>query len=217
MKIKNRYTKKDIEEIVDKDDNLIGSDDVRKHGSDMESQASNTTDYNQKVGTQPFRYDMLGRFGFTLMPFFEGKNQDIEMDDELKDDLAKLMYEKYIEILKYYYKNPNKLKSDYRKFKEMEFENQSQEDKNIGKEWGKKIMKVIEPHFMRIFQVNEEKINESYVIEDKVVDEKSKKWMDKKSDDKEVIDKKGVEKIVGLLNKLDKNSLNQIIDLVEKE
>ena len=83
MKIK----KKDLVEIIDSNGELIGSDDIPTNGSDLETQANNTTDYNAKVGTQPFRYDMLGRFGFTLMPFMEGKEN--QGQQELIDDLAK--------------------------------------------------------------------------------------------------------------------------------
>lgn len=90
MKLK----KKDLMEIIDSNGDLIGKDDIPKSGADLESQASNTTDTNVKIGAQPFRYDMLGRFGFTMLPFFESQG-DEEPDNELLDKLAKLMYEKY--------------------------------------------------------------------------------------------------------------------------
>ena len=105
MKIK----KEQLQEIIDSDGELIGVDDVPTNGADLESQANNTTDYNAKVGHQPYRYDMLGRFGFTLLPFFEGVEET--GPDDLLDELAKYMYERYMEILEHYYRNPQKLKS----------------------------------------------------------------------------------------------------------
>ena len=97
------------------DGELIGRKKIPTNGSDLESQANNTTDYNSRIGTQPYRYDMLGRFGFTLMPFMEGEDSD-EKQDKLVNDLIELMQEKTFNVIKHYYKNPNKLKSDYRLF-----------------------------------------------------------------------------------------------------
>jgi hypothetical protein len=72
MKLK----KKDIDEIINTNGELIGKEAIPTNGADLESQANNTTDYNAKIGQQPFRYDMLGRFGFTLMPFMEGEEKN---------------------------------------------------------------------------------------------------------------------------------------------
>ena len=63
-----KYKKKEINEIIDGHGDLIGADGIPNIEANADTQASHTSDYNAKVGTQPFRYDMLGRFGFTLMP-----------------------------------------------------------------------------------------------------------------------------------------------------
>jgi len=52
------------------------------------------------------------------------------------------------------------------------------------------------------------------VIEDKVVGEKNTKWIDEKDKDKEVLDK-DIKKVVGFLNRLDREDLNKVINLLE--
>lgn len=209
MKLK----KKDLVEIIDTDGHLIGRSDIPTTGADLETQASNTTDYNQKVGTQPFRYDMLGRFGFTLMPFLEGVEEN-SGQKELLGDLAKLMYDKYMETLEYYYRNPNKLKSDFRLHNEKDFDTQPEDKKNIDFDWAKKVIKVVEKHFENAFN-EPENIDETKVIEEKLVDKKEDE-ITSKSDDKEVREKK-IEKIAGLINKLEKKDIDKLINLLERD
>jgi len=207
-----KLTKKELYEIIDSNGELIGKDDIPTTGSDLDSAANNTTDYNSKIGQQPFRYDMLGRFGFTLLPFFEGKEN--QGQSELLNDLAKLMYEKYMETLEYYYRNPNKLKSDFRMHSEHDFESQSDDRKKMDFDWAKKVMKLIQPHFEKSFK-DPEQIDEGVVIEDKVVDKKNEDEMSKKSKDSEVQGKE-LQKIAGLINKkLDKQDIDKLITLLE--
>lgn len=197
--------KKELMEIIDSNNDLIGSDAVPKNGSDLESQASNTTDYNVGIGTQPFRYDMLGRFGFTLMPFFEGKENDGQLD--MKKDLNNLLKIFYGEILEFYYRNPNKLKSDFRKYKNDEvFEFKFNSIDN-------KIIKTIEKHFEKSFK-SPENIDESKVVEDKVIGSKKEDEISKKNDSKDLREKH-LEKIAGLIGKLDKKDIDKLINLLE--
>jgi len=209
MKLK----KKDLLEIIDGNGELIGGNDIPTNGSDLESQANNTTDQNAKIGTQPFRYDMLGRFGFTLMPFMEGKEN--QGQQELLDDLARLMYDKYLETLEYYFRHPNKLKSDYRLHSEQDFDTQSEDKKNIDYSWAKKVIKLIEPHFENAF-TEPENIDENKVVEDKMVDKKNENELSKKGDDNDIKDKK-LEKVAGLINKLDKKDIDKLINLLERK
>lgn len=207
-----KLTKKELYEIIDTNGELIGKDDIPKSGSDLETQATNTTDYNAKIGMQPFRYDMLGRFGFTLLPFFEGKEN--QGQTELLNDLAKLMYDKYMETLEYYYRNPNKLKSDFRMHSEHDFETQPEDRKKIDFNWAKKIMKIIQPHFEKSF-TEPEHLDENIVIEDKMLDKKGEGEFTKRSESKEIRDKQ-VEKIAGLINKkFDKKDIDKLITLLE--
>ena len=157
MKIK----KIQLFEIIDSNGELIGKNDVPSTGADLESGANNTTDYNSKIGQQPFRYDMLGRFGFTLLPFFEGKED--QGQKELLKDLAQLMHDKRMDVLKYYYKNPQLLKPDYRKEAAGEPHSEQCEKEDI--EWARKVIKAVEPHFEKAFK---EPIDETGAINEGV-------------------------------------------------
>ena len=145
-----KFKKRELKEIIDSNGELIGNNNIPTNDANAETQASNTTDYNAKVGTQPFRYDMLGRFGFTLMPFMEGKEEN-QGQKELLNDLAKLMYDKYMETLEYYYRNPNKLKSDFRMHTEYNFNTQPEERKKIDFDWAKRVIKI---HKTRLLKCN---------------------------------------------------------------
>ena len=197
-----KITKKDLFEIIDSNGELIGINDIPTTGADLETQANNTTDYNAKIGTQPFRYDMLGRFGFTLLPFFEGEENQEQV--ELFSELEKLMYDKYVEILKFYYKNPNKLKSDYRKI----IDGSSDVNKEVNGDYAKKIIKVVEKHFENAFK-EPEQIDEANVVEDKMINSKKEEEISRKGSDNDVTEKR-LEKIAGLINKLDKSDINKL-------
>jgi uncharacterized protein YdiU (UPF0061 family) len=216
MKIK----KIQLFEIIDSNGELIGKNDVPSTGADLESGANNTTDYNSKIGQQPFRYDMLGRFGFTLLPFFEGKED--QSQKELLKDLAQLMHDKHIDTLQYYYKNPNLLKSDYRKHSAGEEHSEQCEKEDIA--WARKIIKAVEPHFEKAFKepidevdsINEEKIAEDNVAEDKLVDKRDEDEISQKAEDNDIKDKK-LEKIAGLISKLDQQDKDKLANLLERK
>ncbi len=208
MKLK----KKDLLEIIDTNGELIGNNAIPDVDANADTQANNTTDYNAKIGQQPFRYDMLGRFGFTLMPFMEGVEEN-QGQKELLNDLAKLMYDKYMETLEYYFRNPNKLKPDFRLQNEKDFNTQPEDKKKIDIDWAKKVVKVIEKHFENAFN-EPENIDEAKVVEDKMVDKKDDE-IASKSEDKEVREKK-IEKIAGLINKLEKKDIDKLINLLER-
>ncbi len=200
-------TKKSLQEIIDTNGELIGNNAIPTTGADLESQASNTTDYNAKIGTQPFRYDMLGRFGFSMMPFMEGKEDQSE--NELLSELGELMYDRYVEILKFYYKNPNKLKSDYRKISDGD----GDVNKEVNSEYANKIMKIVVKHFENAFK-QPEQIDEANVVEDKMVSSKKEDEISKKSNDNDVTEKR-LEKIAGLIKKLHKSDINKLKNLLE--
>jgi hypothetical protein len=208
MKIK----KKAIQEIIDSNGDLIGLSDIPTTGADLDSQANGTTDQNAKIGQQPFRYDMLGRFGFTLLPFFEGKENQEQL--ELLNDLAHLAYERYMEILEYYYRNPNKLKSDFRIMSEKSFDTQPDEKKEQNFKCAKNMIKTVEKHFENAFK-EPENIDESTVAEDKVVEKKTEDEISKKTEDKGVREKR-LEKIADLIDKLDKDAKDKLKKLLEQ-
>lgn len=208
--------KKDLLEIIDSNGDLIGSNDIPTNGNNLESQASNTTDYNQKIGTQPYRYDMLGRLGFSGYAFMEGKED--QKQNELFNDLSELMHKRYLDILKYYHKNPNKLKPDYRKA--IDDNKYSEECVKDNTKLANEIMKTIQSHFENVFKseiIDEtSSINEESVVEDKMIDKKCEDEISKRSEDKDVREKK-IEKIAGLINKLDKKDVNNLINLLERK
>jgi uncharacterized protein YdiU (UPF0061 family) len=201
-----KFKKSELLEIIDSNGDLIGKNDVPTSGADLETAANNTTDYNAKIGTQPFRYDMLGRFGFTLMPFMEGKEEQTET---FLNELTGLMHNRFVDITDYYIKHPNMLKPDNRKAKEESVgHNADCEKRDI--EWAKEVMKLVEKHFGK----EPENIDEGVVVEDKVVDKKTEDEIANRSKDNDISDKK-LEKIAGLINKLDQEDRDKLINLLE--
>lgn len=212
-----KFKKKDLNEIIDSNGELIGNDNIPKNDANAETQASNTTDYNAKVGTQPFRYDMLGRFGFTLMPFMEGKEEN-QGQKELIEDVSKELFNLYKEILEYYYRNPNLIKSEFRQLSDAEKNKESVVNgyvrDNFNK-YSKKIVSVFQNHFENAFN-EPENIDESKVVEDKMIDKKTEDEISKKSDNSDIKDKK-LQKVAGLINKLDKKDIDKLINLLERK
>ena len=215
-----KFTKKDIEEIVDSDNELIGNDSTPNSGSNLETQANNTTDYNAKVGHQPYRYDMLGRFGFTLLPFFEGEGEEVETPNPIIEALAAQLFEFYKEILEKYYRNPQKLKSDFRKISKQDYETG---DPEFGFEAAEKIFNAIKPHFEEAFKELDDSlknnIDENSFIEGKMLDDKKdrKDVVDRKKSN-DVLDKEvKTRRIADLINKLNKDDVKKIKNLLEAD
>lgn len=212
-----KVTKKAVDEIVDLNGDLIDLSDIPQNGSNLETAANNTTDYNAKVGHQPFRYDMLGRFGFTLLPFFEGEDKLAKLNQgqaELENDIVDLFNERFTAFLEQYYKNPQSLKSDHRKFvKDKEVDEDTMKETV---KWADKVLKIVEEHFGKAFS-KLEKIDENAFVEGKMLDKKDEKGLTKeKKNNKDVLDKKA-QKIADLINKLDKDEVKKIKNLLETE
>ena len=161
-----KLNKKQLTEIIDGNGELIGNDNIPNVDSNAETQANNTTDYNQKVGQQPFRYDMLGRFGFSLMPFMEGveNNDGFEsikyLGKELTNEIAKYLYDKNIKALKRYYKNPKAMQNEYRAKSKSNFEND--ESSQVEQRMAADILMIIEPHLKKSLDALEKNLNEHF-------------------------------------------------------
>lgn len=209
-----QFKKKQLMEIIDSNGDLIGLNAFPSVDANADTQANNTTDYNAKIGTQPFRYDLLGRFGFTMLPFMEGKEEEGQLN--LLSELSGLMHNKFIELTDYYIKHPNLLKPDNRKAKE-ESVVHNEECKKRDIKWAKETIEIFQSNFEKAFKepIDEEAINEAKVVEDKLVD-KIEDEMSNKSEDKEVRDKK-IEKIAGLINKLERKDKEKIKNLLERK
>jgi hypothetical protein len=208
-----KYKKQELLEIIDSNGDLIGKNDVPTTGADLETAANNTTDYNAKIGTQPYRYDFLGRMGFLGMPFMEGEEDHNGGEAEVANDLAQFVHELRLELLKYYFKNPNKLKPDYRKLgdQDSEWKNMTAEDKKDAQ----KILKIVNDNFEMTYG-KQKNITEAAVVEDKVVDKRGEDEISTRGDDREMHEKK-LEKIAGLINKLEKKDLDKLINLLERK
>lgn len=224
------FKKKDISEVVNSYGELIGKEDIPQGGADLESQASNTTDNNVSISAQPFRYDMLGRFGFTMLPFFESEKEP-NIDDsniQILDDLAKIMYDRHIETLEYYFRNPNKLKSDFRLYSELDFDSQPQEKKEIDYEWAKKIIALCDTYISNANTSKDDDTTQKNkiitddsdlkegIVQEKVLNSKDEDELSKKTNNNDMREKK-LEKIAGLVNKLDKRDVDKLINLLERK
>lgn len=207
--------KKNIDEIIDGNGELIGSNGIPEiGGANAETHANGTTDTNAKIGTQPFRYDMLGRFGFSMMPFMEGEDKN-EGQANFENDLFDLMHQRYIDILSHYFRNPKRVKPDYRKF--VTEKGTDEETAKHDKEYAEKIIELIEKHFSKEFEKLDEafreNLSEGKVIEEKFVDRKEDE-MTTKNDGGDIKEKK-LEKIAGLINKLKQKDIDKLINLLE--
>ena len=61
-----------------------------------------------------------------------------------------------------------------------------------------------------------ENIDESKVVEDKMINKKSEDEISKKTDNSDIKDKK-IQKVAGLINKLDKKDIDKLINLLERK
>jgi hypothetical protein len=195
--------KKDINEIIDGDDNLIGTETTPPTGGNKETMANNTTDYNAKVHGQNFKNDFLGRFGF----FGFESEEDIK---DVEEKIAKMMYGKYLQSLDYYHSNPDKLKSDYELHLSGDNIDFSGNMKDVDHEWADAIMKVVKPHM-------KDQIDEGQVSEEKILDKDRKKKKDalkkEKDDDHELNYKaKRVADLIDKLPEKDKKKIKAILE-----
>lgn len=198
-----KITKEKIQEIIDGNTNMIGSNDAPEMSPDIETRASKTTDYNAKVHGQNLEDDFLGHFGFYFYES-EGDNSNVE------DILAKIMYEKYKETLDYYHKNPKKLDSDWDLHNTVDFDSQPEDSREHDYEWASDILKVLAPHMKN-------DLNESNVTEDKIKkDKKDRKDLVSKNNNNDIINKK-MKKVADLLDKLSDNGIDKLINVLESK
>ena len=202
-----RIKKIELLEVIDSNLGLIGNEDTPQGGENAETMANNTTDYNQKVGTQPYRYDMLGRFGFTLLPFMEGKGED---GVDGLSEVAKVIGGIRMDILKDYYKNPERLKNDYRKY--------SRQGADLPEEWtqknielAKKVLDTVDNYI----KGSKDTIDEMTVIEDKVGEKRGDEDTVSRKDDGELKEKQ-LKKIAGFISRLDGKDIDTVLGLIKK-
>jgi len=191
-----------INEVIDSDGSLIGNDNTPKTGSNMSTVSKKITDYNMAVGHQPFGDSMMGYFGSVMLPFFEGEGSD-EKNKDLTDTLD-ILRKFYEEIMKYYYKNPNNLKNDYRIYTEKE---------TISKDVVK-YFEVYAKEIVKKFESKPKSVDESVVDEDIIIEKKPENFLSAKTNDHDMSDK-SVSKLAGLINRLDNKSKDKLKNLIE--
>ena len=86
--------KREIQEVLDSDGNLIGGDD-KPANNPNEIGADGTTDHNAGIGHQHFAHDFLGRFGFYMFNEGEGDGDGMPTD-ELINNIAREAYNYFV-------------------------------------------------------------------------------------------------------------------------
>jgi hypothetical protein len=201
-----------IVEIVNSDGELIGANSTPESGSDLDTVAKGTTDNNIKIAHQPYRYDMMARFGFLGMPFYENKEGE---QDKVIAEIDQFLYKNKMAMLEYYYKNPNKLKADFRHQKDKKLNELSESTRKNIEEITDGVLSAVEKFLKEAFE--KKNINEIAVVEDKVVEKKSEDEISKKSEDNDIRNK-SINNIADLIaKKLDKSEINKLITLLENE
>lgn len=192
--------KKDINEIIDGDDNLIGNSGTPPTGSNKETEANGTTDQNAVMHGQNFKNDFLGRFGFW---YYESE----EEVSSLKEKIAKMMYGKYLQTLDYYNQYPDKLKSDHEKHlsgEEIDFEGNMN---SVDHEWADEIMKLIKPFI-------KDQIDENADLKEDLVEPKDKENLKKEKDDDRELNAKA-KRVADLIDKLPEKDREKIKKILE--
>lgn len=196
-----------IIEIVDSSGELIGNSDMPQSGADLETVANKTTDQNMSMGHQPYRDDMRARFGFLGMPFYEGKD-----DDDILNEIDEKVFEYVTESMKYYYKNPDKLKTGYRNVLNKKLNEAPSNINGYVKSITDGVLDIVESYFKKV-----KGINESNVIEDKMITAKTEIDLSSTKTDDNDIKSKNVQNIAGLINtKMNKQDISKLINLLER-
>lgn len=109
---------------------------------------------------------MMARFGFLGMPFYEGVD-----DEDVINEIDEKVFEYVSESMKYYYKNPNKLKTGYRNIQNKKLNEVPSNINEYVKNISDGVLDVVENYLRKAF--DKKKISESTVVEDKVISDKS--------------------------------------------
>ncbi|MFW5847367.1 MAG: hypothetical protein ACOCVF_00410 [bacterium] len=201
---------KKLNEIVNQDGELIGSEQTPEHGANLDSDAKNTTDYNLQIGHQPYRYDTLARFGFLGMPFYEGVDDKSKIYDFINESYG-VLTEYFKKMLGEFYKNPNKTKAEYRKYKESNFDELSENRKKDVYETITKIYELVDK-----YQEKDENVNESKLVNGVVEDlvKHANNGICNEKEDVELLDKE-IKRVAELINKLDHEERKKLRTLIE--
>lgn len=191
--------RKDVHEIIDGNNDLIGGEDIPKTGSDVQTRVSGITDKNVNQSRQPFTYDMIGGLGYMMFPFFESEDENSGLLESIGGVIGEYNRKKIVE----YFKNPNKLKLEYRN--RVNESNISSDEMLLAGT----VLEIIKEKYNN--KLNE--INSKQVVEEVVVDKRDDDVMNLKKDDNDILDVKA-KKIVDVLSKIDTVILDKVINIL---
>lgn len=174
-----------IQEMLDSDNNLIGSDDMPQNNPNQ-IKADGTTDHNTGIGHQHYTNDFLGRFGFY---FYESEDTE---SGNLLTEIAKIKYANFQKTIKDLGKNPKNF-ATYRKMVEKNFDQLSEEESNSDYEFAKQILELLMKNSKSVNPEPKEKsLDEAQIhkiIEDIISKKKEESMSFKKSDNDLLTDK----------------------------
>jgi len=220
--------KKLVNEIIDSNDNLIGSDNIPSTGSDLESAGIGTSDSNVFKGHQNYRNNYASILGFSVLE--QEKNNDEKVIDE-----DKIINNDNYKALKFTQSDPN-LGDIEMRILPIISQNKVLIEKN---HWlpadknGKRIIKTGKKFFnlseyndlikkfrslknVKEIDIDKERYKNESLDEDKISDKKDDdKSINKKKTNNDILDKK-IGNIADLLNKkFNKDQLNKLVNLLE--
>ncbi len=201
--------KNKLTEILDGDNNIIGSEDKPEMNLNN-VYADGTTDHNSSINGQHFSNSYLGRFGFY---FFENKETEGEADQSfsLLDEIAKLSYMKFQETIKSLGKDPKRY-AEFRKMVEKPFEELSDGETQQDYELAKQVLDLLKTHSQEISEpAAERQLTESEVtkiIED-IIKKKADKMLSKNTDNDLLSDK--AKKVKSLFADLSDNEKGELV------
>lgn len=185
--------KKDINEVLDTDGNLLSRTSMGpENNKNNVTKSTKTTDYNIAVARQQFDQDFLGRFGFH---FYENEHSD---ENKLIDSLAKLEFEQYKRFLNFFIKNFSK--ENLKIWKDVaskDFEHLSKEEKKSDYYNATKVVKALKDF---VTTKKDTTLTEE-ILASKSDNDMVDKFFDsiEKKEDKEILLKKIKEKVDKLL------------------
>jgi uncharacterized protein (UPF0333 family) len=188
--------KREIQEVLDSDGNLIGSDDQPANNTNQIG-ADGTTDHNAGIGHQHFAHDFLGRFGFYMYNEGEG-DENASSTNELLMSIAREAYN--------YFMNDEDNPTS--------FEAMDKDMQDFYINFAKKVIGILNVKKEPI----EPTLTESEIskmIED-VVTNKIDRSMFKKNNDNDILDSKVKDKLKSMLSKLSTQDKSELIKHLKK-
>lgn len=174
-----------IQEMLDSDNNLIGSDDMPQNNPNQ-IKADGTTDHNAAIGHQHYTNDFLGRFGFY---FYESEDSE---GGNLLTEIAKLKYAELQNFIKQLGKNPKEY-GELRKLIEKPFEELSEEESKYSYDFANEVLQILKKNSKPATSEPKEKsLDEAEIhkiIEDIINQKKDTSMSFKKTDNDLLTDK----------------------------